>query len=90
MQRNSSAQEFLTRFLPPPSGQSPEAVRARFKHWVEVYAHPEQFTEDHSPHALAAKRKSARQCLRRLAERHPKIADALLEEREVQPAEVMK
>ena len=77
--------QFLERFLNTPSGKSPQAIRSRFQHWAEVYANPDQFSQDHSPHALAAKRKSARQCLRRLAERHPGVASELIAER-VEPA----
>ena len=83
-------QQFLDTFLIPPKGKSPQEIRDRFKHWAEVYAHPEQFTKDHNPHALAAKRKSARQCLRRLTERHPDIAKVLLEERQAHAPEVTK
>jgi hypothetical protein len=72
----------LQTFLVPTSGRSPQSVRDRFKHWITVYSHPEKFTEDRSPHALAAKRKSARQCLKRLADRHPEVAAALMSERE--------
>ena len=75
-------QQFIHTFTVPPSGRTPQTLRERFQHWIEVYAHPEQFTKDHSPHALAAKRKSARQCLRRLAERHPEVAAAFLRERD--------
>jgi hypothetical protein len=73
-------QKFIDQFLILPSGKSPAAIRDRFEHWREVHSHPEKYTEDQSPHALAAKRKSARQCLRRLAERHPDIAASLVRE----------
>lgn len=76
-----SVDTFLETFLEPPPGKSPQQIKARLLHWIELANHPERFSVDKSAIALAKKRRSARQSLKRLAERHPEIAAALLRER---------
>lgn len=77
-----SVDSFLKAFLAPPPGDSPQDIKTRLLHWVAVANDPEKFIEDQSTHAVAAKRKSARQNLKRLAERHPDIAAELMKARE--------
>ena len=76
-----STRVFLQTFLAPPEGKSPQDIKARLLHWIEVANSPEQFTGDPSAHTLAAKRRSARQNVKRLAERHPEIAAQLMHDR---------
>ena len=77
----SNLDEFIQTFLPsPPKGDSPANIATRIRHWIDVYNHPEKFTDDHSPYALRAKKRSARQNVRRLAEKHPDIAGRIMAE----------
>jgi hypothetical protein len=81
-----SVDAFLKAYLKPPKGNSPQKIRERFLHWVEVTNHPENFTSgDDNPAVLSKKRRSARQCLKRLALRHPDIVEQLLHEHQQQP-----
>ncbi len=82
--------QFLNAFLVPPPGQSPQSIKDRCLHWIDVCNEPEKFTTEQNGHALAAKRRSARQCLRRLAERHPEIVAALMQEHQSQRAQVSR
>ena len=72
---------FMAQFLGSDTCISKDP-KERILHWVEVARHPEDHTTDKSPHAIAAIRKNARQNVRRLAVRNPKIAAQLMEETE--------
>ena len=75
--------EFTDKFLNLPKGDSPEQIEARIRHWVDVANHPEAFTNgDTSPYSISAKRRSARQNLRRLLQRHPEVAKTIMQESE--------
>lgn len=74
-------QTFIEKFLIPTPGKSPQAIKDRILHWVEVANHPEKFTSTQDIHAIAAKRKNARQCVKDLAARHPDIIAVLSAER---------
>jgi len=76
-----SVDSFLKAFLAPPPGDSPQDIKARLLHWIAVANEPHKFLTENNPHSVAAKRRSARQNLRRLAQRHPEIADQLMKER---------
>ena len=52
-------QTFIEKFLIPTPGKSPQAIKDRILHWVEVANHPEKFTSTQDIHAIAAKRKNA-------------------------------
>jgi len=69
---------FLTEFLDKtPKGNS---IADRIRHWIAVYENPQSFTTDASPYAVAAKRKAARQNLKRLAARHQAVAEQIMRE----------
>jgi len=79
---NIDARELITSFLIPPNGKSPQAVKARILHWVDVANHPEKYVPDpNNPYAIAAKRRTARQNARKLIQRHPELAAQLKAER---------
>jgi hypothetical protein len=83
IQVDPKVKEFADKFLKAPRGDSPEQIAARIRHWVDVANHPEAFVAgDTSPYAISAKRRSARQNLRRLLQKHPHIAEALLQDSE--------
>ena len=76
--------EFAAKFVKPPKGDSPEQIEGRIRHWVDVANHPEAFVKgDTSRFAISAKRRSARQSLRRLLHKHPEVAEAMMRESEV-------
>jgi hypothetical protein len=75
-----SLDTFLQAFLKPPTGTSPEDIVARLRHYIDVANNPSQYSDDHSTDALRAKRRSARQNLRRIALKYPHIAAQLLRE----------
>ena len=64
----------LRRFLPPPTGTSPEAIKDRIMHWFAIAKHPEKHVESSNLHTIAAKRKAAKQNLRKLIVWYPQIA----------------
>jgi hypothetical protein len=77
---HEATSKFLSQFLTTPKGNSPQDIEARIRHWIDVYNDPAQYTEDKSPYAVAAKRKAARQSLRRLLERHSAIGEQIMRE----------
>jgi|HubBroStandDraft_5_1064220.scaffolds.fasta_scaffold853916_2 hypothetical protein len=80
---NPAVSDFLGTFLMPPKGDSPEAIAERIRHWIYVANHPEEFVKDDpSPYAISAKRRTARQNLRRLVKNHEQIAASIMREHE--------
>lgn len=77
---NHEVEQFFSKFLSSPKGNSPQDIEARVRHWIDAANHPEQYTQDKSPYAVAARRKSARQNLRKLLVRHPHIAGQIMRE----------
>lgn len=75
-----SLNTFLQAFLKPPTGTSPEDIAAKLRHYIDVANNPSQYSDDHSTFALRAKRRNARQSLRRLVQKHPQIAAQLMRE----------
>jgi hypothetical protein len=75
-----SVDTFLRTFLSPPKGTSPQDIAAKIRHYIDVANNPAQYSDDHTTFALRAKRRSARQCLRRLVQKHPQIAAQLMRE----------
>ena len=75
-----SLDSFFQTFLRPPTGKSPQDISAKILHYIDVVNNPEQYSEDHSTPALRAKRRSARQSLRRLALKHQALAAKLMHE----------
>lgn len=75
-----SVDTFLRTFLSVPKGKSPEDIAAKIRHYVDVANNPSQYSDDPSTFALRAKRRSARQSLRRLVQKHPQIAAQLMRE----------
>ena len=84
MSNDSTVEDFLRAFIAPPNGSTPRDTRAKLEYWIEAATHPEQHTKDNdtSRYAVAAVRRKARQNARRLAERHPDIAQQLMRERQ--------
>lgn len=78
---NTAIDTFLNNFLTPPPGSSPKDIKDRLLHWIEIANHPEVGTADPTPHTIAQRRRKARQNVRRLALRHPAVADQLMLER---------
>ncbi len=78
----STLDSFCEKFLQPAKGDSPEQIANRIRHWIEVCNRAEEFCQDSSPYALSAKRRSARQNLRRLVKKHPLIAEQIRREAE--------
>lgn len=75
-----SIDSFFQTFLRPPTGTSPQDITAKILHHIDVANNPAQYSSDHSTPALRAKRRSARQSLRRLALKHQEIAAKLMRE----------
>jgi hypothetical protein len=75
-----SLDSFFQTFLRPPTGTSPQDITAKILHFIDVANNPAQYSDDHSTHALRAKRRSARQSLRRLALKHQALAAQLMQE----------
>jgi hypothetical protein len=71
---------FFQTFLRPPTGSSPQDITAKILHFIDVANNPAQYSEDHSTLALRAKRRSAKQSLRRLALKHQDLAAKLMQE----------
>jgi response regulator of citrate/malate metabolism len=78
---SSPIDQFLKTFLSPPPGDTPKEIKERLLHWIAVTNEPQQFSNSEDAHAIAATRRSARQNLKRLAQRHPDIATDLMNER---------
>ena len=74
---------FLEKFLRAPKGNSPEQITGRIRHWIDVCNHPERYCKDAGAYAISAKRRSARQNLRRLARKNPHIVADIMREAEV-------
>lgn len=80
---NTAIDIFLAKFLVPPKGDSPEEIADRIRYWIEVANHPEKFVkDDSSPYAVSAKRRTARQNLRRLVSKHSQVAAQIMRESE--------
>jgi hypothetical protein len=73
-----SIDTFLQTFLHPPTGTSPQDILAKLRHHIDVANNPAQYSTDTSVPALRAKRRNARQALRRLAKNHPLLAEQLM------------
>jgi hypothetical protein len=84
MKTDSTVAELLSAFLAPrsgPKGNSPEQVKARIEHWIDVANNPEFFVNDKNPFELTHRRRMARQNLRRLCKKYPMIAELVRRER---------
>lgn len=77
-----SVDTFVQTFVGPPKGNSPEQIAERIRHWVDVCNHPERYCQDASPYAISAKRRTARQNLRRMTRKHPHVAEQIMLESE--------
>ncbi len=77
---HQNVQELINKFLTPSKGHSPEAITERLMHWVERANHPEKYSQDISPFAIADLRRKARQNARRIILRHPDVAAKLVSE----------
>jgi hypothetical protein len=75
-----SVQDLIDKFLTPPKGNSPEAIRAKLLYWVERANHPEKHSQDNSKFAIADVRRKARQNARRIITRYPEVAFQLAKE----------
>jgi hypothetical protein len=72
---STNVEELINNFLTPPKGKSPEDIKARILHWVDIANHPENHvTDSTNQFAVAAKRRTARQNARSLIRKHPTIA----------------
>jgi len=72
---NIDVEQLVNRFLIPPSGSSPSAIKDRIRHWVDVANFPEKHVDDATNrYAVAAMRRSGRQNARKLIQRHPELA----------------
>jgi hypothetical protein len=72
-------EKFLQRYLQPPKGNSPEQVAARIRHWIRVANDPTSFVNgDTSSYAISAKRRTARQNIRRLLKNYPQVAEQVM------------
>ena len=71
---------FLNKFLKPPAGATPEAIKEKLRYWIDVANSPEKYTDDRTPYALGALRRNARQNARRIALRNPRVAEQLASE----------
>lgn len=80
---NTGVDLFLDKFLLPPKSDSAKATTERIRYWIDVANHPEQFVKDDlSPYAISAKRRTARQNLRRLLKKYGQVAATLMHEAE--------
>jgi hypothetical protein len=77
-----SLDTFFQRFLRPPKGNSSEQIAERIRHWIDVCNHPERYSQDANEYAISAKRRTARQNLRRLGRKHPHIVAEIMREPE--------
>ncbi|HWZ51875.1 MAG TPA: hypothetical protein VNW54_10475 [Granulicella sp.] len=66
--------KLLNSFLTAPKGNSPAEIVVGMLHWADVCNHPELYAND-DPHPLAisAKKRSARQNLKRLVDKYPHL-----------------
>lgn len=91
MQHDNTPQavtDFLRRFLKPPIEKTPQAIKDKLLHWVEVANNPQDYAHDSSDaRSVANLRRKARQNIRRIAIRHPEIASLMVREHEATPAE---
>ena len=78
----TETQALLSHFITPPKGTSPAAIKDRILHWLDVSTNPQNHIMDSSAYAVAARRKTARQNLRKLILKYPSLAAELKRERE--------
>ena len=71
---------FFQTFVRPPTGKSPEDILAKLRHYIDVANDPSTYATDKSAFAVRAKRRNARQAIRRLVQRHPEIAAQMMRE----------
>ena len=82
---DTTVNSFLEKFLRPSGGNSAGAVADRIRFWIGMANRPEDFVKgDPSPYAISAKRRTARQNLRRLLKKHPQVAAQIMRESEVE------
>lgn len=74
--------DFLKKFLKPTKGKSPEQIKQKILHWLDIANNPEAFDSTDA----AARRKSARQNVCRLVKQYPDIAAEIMAT--VKPEEV--
>jgi hypothetical protein len=82
-----SVDSFLAAFLSPPSGSTPQDIISKIRHQIDVVNHPEEHSSDTSIPALRAKRRNARQSLRRLVLKHPEIAAQIMREHKAEASQ---
>jgi hypothetical protein len=68
---------FLSQFLTPPNGSSPQALFEKAKHWIAVVEFPKQHFPNADEFELRVRRRNARQVLRRLLAKHPELIPML-------------
>jgi hypothetical protein len=79
MQRNSSVDAFLARYITPPSGRSPQTTKSRIMRWIQIANNPSEVAPPNTSEKDIAKlRRKARQNVRRLAEAHPDVAAEIM------------
>jgi hypothetical protein len=77
---SASATALVNQFFKSPGNSSPDAVKNRLRHWIEVAATLEQSHPELNRYEVATLRRNARENARKLAKRHPLIADELMRE----------
>jgi hypothetical protein len=82
-----SVDTFLRAFLSPPSGSTPQDIINKIRHYIDVANNPAQYSSDTSIPALRAKRRNARQSLRRLVLKHPEIAAQIMHEQKAEASQ---
>jgi hypothetical protein len=68
----SAADALIQKFIKPPRRKNPTLL---LQHWIDVANHPEQF----SPTDVMRRRAQALRNIRRLAGKHPTIAEQLMQ-----------
>ena len=77
----TQAANFIQSFLTQPTGTSPEEIKLKILHWVGVANSPQDYVKDaDNRYEVAAKRKTARQNVQRLAARHPNVVAQITRE----------
>jgi hypothetical protein len=74
------ASAFVVKFFKSPKGNSSEQIKAKLRHWIEVGNSVEQMSPGYNRFEIAALRRNARENARKLATRHPQIAEELMRE----------
>jgi len=77
---NNPASAFVAKFFKSPKGNSPQQIKAKLQHWIDVANSIEQLYPGHNRFEKAALRRNARENARKLAKRHPDIAEEILRE----------